>query len=202
MPSLSLFAPFLIEPSLLSLVVDAVGVLGIPLIPSLTALAGYFRRKWKRQLLFSPATAFAFTYHDRYLKPLCRGLAARQAPFEVRVVMPARLNDLAAPADRLAALAPGAEEVVIETDRGVRTGRAHTPPGGPLQVLDIPRILATLTDIITDAAGPRRVHLRAWEALERQELGNFRRKLEALVADGPAAPYVTVGTVDEFRRAG
>jgi hypothetical protein len=170
-------------------VVYALGIaatLGVPPVITL------YRRALRREIAFSPALAFAYTYVDHFVEPLHARLASGrplrvdgQAVERLYVRMPRALADVAG-GPRLPAPEPGRpslsmKEVTVETPAGKRTLRIRCA-GEERLAFDVPRVLETLEPIIMDHLGASRAREGArFEQMERREVQAFCRHVRALV---------------------
>ncbi len=175
-------------------VLNVLATLGFPSV--LAVLTFLYRRAFKKQLEFSPALAFAYSYFNNFIAPLHARLAAAE-PLEVAghpvdkvfILIPRVLHDVSSA--RITTVKHDferggnpLEEIVVDTPQGKRTVLVKTERNGAHRKLlfDIPRILSTTEHIINDTLeGPRERKQKAWTKVEAREIKNFETHLAALI---------------------
>ncbi len=176
---------------------DLLGTLGTLGFPSVLAVLTFFyRRAFKKQLKFSPALAFAYSYFNNYIVPLHTVLAAAEPlrvdgrPVEkVFIRIPPSLHE--ASNQHLDIIKQDfqrrghpLDEIAVETPSGKRTILVKTLPDENEEkvLFDIPRILATTEPIINDTlGGSREANKKKWMKMETQEINNFTDHLTSLI---------------------
>ncbi len=175
-------------------VLNVLATLGFPSV--LAVLTFLYRRAFKKQLEFSPALAFAYSYFNNFIAPLHARLAAAE-PLEVAghpvekvfILIPRVLHDVSSA--RITTVKHDferggnpLEEIVVDTPQGKRTVLVKTERNGATRKLlfDIPRILSTTEQIINDTlGGSREVKKKKWLKREAMEIKNFEAHLTSLI---------------------
>ena len=175
-------------------ILNTLATLGFPSV--LAVLTFFYRRAFKKQLKFSPALAFAYSYFNNYIVPLHAALSAAE-PVQVEgrrvekvfIRIPPSLHE--ASNQHLDVIKHDfqqrghpLDEVALMTPAGKRTTLAKTIPDGDDRkiLFDIPRILATTEQIITDTlGGSREIKKKKWTKMETVEIANFADHLTSLI---------------------
>lgn len=171
----------------LGIVGTLMGVFGVP------SLAVFYNRTLKKEIAFSPALAYAYSYFDNFITPL-HGRLVSGEPFtkdgvpidRIFIRMPQTLADVSA--GRLGAIrnhlekqGEPLEEVALQTPSGKRTV-AVLHRGSNRIALDVPRILSALEPIIAEHIGaPRARGETRWGKIERREIAQFCSHVRRLI---------------------
>ncbi len=169
----------------LGIIGTVMGVFGVP------SIAVFYNKALKKEIAYSPALAFAYTYFNNYVAPLHAGLAAGRLPGgsevdRVFIRLPKSLTDVSE--SRLKALTwelqnrgDALGEIVVETPSGKRTVAVRRR-GEEVVAFDVPRILASMEPIIAEYVGAPRVSASdQWEKIERREINLFCDHLRRLI---------------------
>lgn len=171
----------------LGVVGTLMGVFGVP------GLAVFYNRALKREIAFSPALAYAYSYFENYITPLHGRLVSGEPLTDegaqidrIFIRMPKTLADVSA--DRLNAIrrhlekrGESIEEVAVQTPSGKRTV-AILHRDSHWIAYDVPRILSALEPIISEHIGaPRTRGENRWEKIERREIAQFCSHVRRLI---------------------
>ena len=175
-------------------ILNTMGTLGFPSV--LAVVAFFYRRAFKKQLKFSPALAFAYSYFNNYITPL-HALLAGPEPLlvdgyrvdKVFIRIPPSLHETSAQhieRTKHAFQQRGLplDEKALMTPSGKRTILVKTVQNGQERkiLFDIPRILGTTEQIITDTlGGSQEVNKKTWIKMETAEIDNFANHLTSLI---------------------
>ena len=175
-------------------ILSTLGTLGFPSV--LAVLTFFYRRAFKKQLKFSPALAFAYSYFNNYIVPLHAALTAAE-PVQVDghrvekafIRIPPTLHEtsnqyIETMKRDFQQRGQPLDEIALQTPSGKRTILVKTIPGETDQkiLFDIPRILATTEQIINDTLGAsREAQKKKWMKMETVEIANFADHLTSLI---------------------
>ena len=175
-------------------VLSTMGTLGFPSV--LAVLTFFYRRAFKKQLQFSPALAFAYSYFNNYIVPLHALLAAGEPLHvdghrvdKVFIRIPSSLFEasnqhIETLKNECQQRGHPLDEVALTTPSGKRTIFVKTVHNGEGQkiLFDIPRILATTEQIINDTLdGSWETKKKKWMKMETLEIANFANHLSVLI---------------------
>ena len=179
-------------------ILNTMGTLGFPSV--LAVVAFFYRRAFKKQLKFSPALAFAYSYFNNYIVPLHARLTGPEPLLvdgyrvdKVFIRIPLSLQETSTRHIETTKHAfeqrgqPLTEEALM-TPSGKRTILVKTIENGQERkiLFDIPRILATTEQIITDTlGGSQEVNQKKWAKMEAAEINNFTDHLTSAYSKTP-----------------
>lgn len=152
-----------------------------------------YNRALKRQISFSPALAFAYTYFKNFIRPM-RGVLISEDALVVGGVrvdklfisMPRTLVDasedrIAAIPQKLKPLGASLEEVTVKTASGKRNVFVLHKDGERI-AFDVPRIVSSIEHVLTDHLGQSRsVASNRWRKMEEREIRNFCRHIRKII---------------------